>query len=331
MASAPAFWSRPPGLASGLLAPLAELWERAGRLREAFARPYRAPIPVLCVGNLVAGGAGKTPVALSLASRLLAEGVRVHALLRGHGGRAKGPLSVDPAKEGAREVGDEALLYARIMPTWVARDRAEGARAAAKAGAAAILLDDGLQNPGIEKTLSLLVVDAAYGFGNGRVIPAGPLRESLERGLARAGAPVLLGEGAAPAELSAFLPILRARLKPLSGERFAGRAVFAFAGIGRPQKFFATLEALGACLAATRAFPDHHFYRPREIEGLLQRARELGALAVTTAKDSVRLPPLLRTAVEVLEVEIVWEDPAALRGLLQPFLSAASDAGRSPA
>jgi tetraacyldisaccharide 4'-kinase len=206
------------------------------------------------------------------------------------------------------------------IPAEVARDRAEGARAAVAAGAQAILLDDGLQNPSVVKTLSLLVVDAAYGFGNGRVIPAGPLRESLRDGLARVEAAVLLGESAAPPPLSPSIPILRARLTPLGGERFRGRAVVAFAGIGRPQKFFATLEALGARFAGTRAFPDHHPYRRREIEDLIRRAAKADAALVTTAKDFVRMPPGLRGGIEVLEVEILWEDPAALARLLAPIL-----------
>lgn len=322
MPAAPAFWDRPPGLAAGLLAPLSALWEATGRLKHELAHPYHPSVPVLCVGNLVAGGAGKTPVALSIAAALLAGGTAVHALLRGYGGRLKGPVRVDPERHDADAVGDEALLYAKRMPAWVARDRAQGARAALAAGAEAILLDDGLQNPTVAKTRSLLVVDAAYGFGNGRVIPAGPLRESLERGLGRADAVVLIGEGVAPFKLPAPLPVLRARLVPLGGERFAGRPVLAFAGIGRPQKFFATLEGLGAKVVQKRAFPDHHRFRPREIEGLLRAAKEVGAALVTTAKDWVRLPPSVRGAIEVLEVEIVWEDAAALDRVLEPVLGA---------
>lgn len=330
MPLAPAFWDRPPRLAAGLLAPLAGVWEAAGSLRESLARPYCPPVPVLCIGNLVAGGAGKTPVGLSIAARLLSCGVAVHALLRGYGGSLKGPVRVDPARHDAAAIGDEALLYAARVPSWIARDRAEGARAALAAGAEAILLDDGLQNPAIAKTLSLLVVDADYGFGNGRVIPAGPLRESLKRGLRRVDAAVVIGEGSTPAELLRSLPVLRARLAPLGGERFAGKAVFAFAGIGRPQKFFAMLDALGANLVATRAFPDHHRFRPREIEALLAAARETRAQLVTTAKDAVRLPPSLEGVIEVLEVETEWEDPAALDRLVDPVLKArGGDGSRS--
>ena len=195
--TAPGFWARPPGLLSELLLPVGTSWEAVGRLRHAFARPYCPPVPVVCVGNLVAGGAGKTPVTLALAAHLVSCGIAVHIVTRGYGGRLGGPVRVDPARHDAAALGDEALLLAKRAPCWVARDRSRGVRAAVAAGAQIVLLDDGFQNPWIAKNLSLLVVDAAYGFGNGRVFPAGPLRESLARGLSRADAIVLLGAGCA--------------------------------------------------------------------------------------------------------------------------------------
>src|SRR3954447_17813859 len=182
---APEFWDAPPGLAAGLLAPLGTVWNGAGALRRAVARPYRAPVPVICVGNLVAGGSGKTPVVLSLLEWIAGNGIRVHTVTRGYGGRLAWPLRVDPTRHDAVSVGDEALLLAQRAPCWVARDRAAGCREAAAAGAAIIVLDDGFQNPGVAKDLSLIVIDAAYGFGNGHLIPAGPLRESVGAGLAR--------------------------------------------------------------------------------------------------------------------------------------------------
>src|SRR5580658_2968727 len=192
MRAAPVFWGEEAGLAADLLAPFGAAWDAAGRLRRALARPYRAPAPVICVGNLVAGGAGKTPVTLALTDWLVANGVAVHIVTRGYGGRNVGPLRVDVPRHDADEVGDEALLLASRAPCWVARDRPAGVAAAIEAGAEAVLLDDGFQNPAAAKTLSLLVVDAGYGFGNGRVMPAGPLRENLSRGLARADMVVLL-------------------------------------------------------------------------------------------------------------------------------------------
>jgi tetraacyldisaccharide 4'-kinase len=309
------------GLAAGLLAPLGTAWDAASRLRRAIAHPYRAAVPVICVGNLVAGGAGKTPVVLALAGTIAARGVAVHIVTRGYGGRLGGPVRVDPAAHNAAAVGDEALLLAKRAPCWVAHDRAAGVREAASAGAGAILLDDGFQNPGIEKDLSLVVVDAEYGFGNRRVIPAGPLREPVAAGLARADAIVLIGDGAAPAEVrEAGLPILCAELAAVRAAAFAGASVVAFAGIGHPEKFFATLRRAGAALVAAHPFPDHHPFAEAEITRLRQEAERAGAQLVTTAKDGVRLPARLRDGILVLEVEIRWQDEDAVAQLVAGVL-----------
>jgi len=230
-------------------------------------------------------------------------------------------VRVDPAMHDAAAVGDEALLLAERAPCWVARDRAAGVRAAVAAGAGAILLDDGFQNPGIDKDLSLVVVDAEYGFGNRRVIPAGPLREPVAAGLARADAIVLIGVGAAPEGVrGAGCPIFRAALTPLRAEPFAGTPVVAFAGIGHPEKFFATLRRVGATLIAARSFPDHHPFTDREIDRLRQEAARAGAQLVTTAKDWIRLSPPLRTGIAVLEVAISWDDEAAVAQLVAGVL-----------
>src|SRR6266481_1404131 len=202
MRAAPAFWAEPPGVLANLLLPIGAAWDSVGRLREVLSRPYCPPVPVVCIGNLVVGGAGKTPVALAMTSHFAARGLPVHVVTRGYGGRLGGPVRVDPARHDAAAVGDEALLLAAWAPCWVAHDRADGVRAAVATGAQMVVLDDGFQNPGIAKTLSILVVEAAYGFGNGRVIPAGPLRENLTRGLSRADAIVLLGADAQPGWLA---------------------------------------------------------------------------------------------------------------------------------
>jgi len=318
---APEFWHEPPGLAANLLRPLGAAWDVAARLRRAVARPYRAPVPVVGVGNLVAGGSGKTPIVLSLAGLLREAGITVHVVTRGYGGGLAGPVTVDPARHDASAVGDEALLIAARAPCWVARDRAAGIAAAAEAGAAIVLLDDGFQNPGVAKDLSLVVVDSEYGFGNGRVMPAGPLREPIATGLGRADAIVLIGDAPAPRELGAVsCPILRAVLEPVNGERFAGARLAAFAGIGRPEKFFATLRRLGANLIATRSFADHHRFRTDEITRLRESAERERAGLVTTAKDWIRLPPELRDAIDVLEVEIRWCDAAMLQRRLSDFV-----------
>ena len=315
---APEFWRRDGALAHAL-APLSWAWAAGARARHAGATPARAGAPVICVGNLTVGGTGKTPVALALLRQLRERGRQPHALTRGYGGRQKGPLRVEPG-HAAGEVGDEALLLARAAPTWVARDRAAGGRAAADAGADVIVMDDGFQNPSLAKDLSLLVVDAAYGFGNGRLIPAGPLREPIAHGLARADALVLvlppLAEPLAPLPLIR-LPVLRARLLPEpQAEGLAGRRVLAFAGIGRPDKFFATLVGLRAQVVKAHAFADHHAYAEHEVMALVEEAQRLDAVPITTAKDAVRLPPAARTMVQVLRVELEFEAPAALEALL---------------
>ncbi len=227
------------------------------------------------------------------------------------------------------------MLAARA-PCWVARDRSAGVRAAIAAGAGLVLFDDGLQNPTVAQTLSIVVVDAGYGFGNGRVIPAGPLRESLARGLARGDAIVLLGAEAEArctewVEIARGLPVLPAVLAPVDGARLAGWRLLAFAGIGRPEKFFATLRELDAVLVGTRAFPDHHPYRTAEIERLLRDAERAQARLVTTAKDIVRVPPARRAEIEVLEVEIRWANPTALCGIIKPVVLSALGDGRNPA
>jgi tetraacyldisaccharide 4'-kinase len=316
---APDFWHQSPGLIAGLLSPVGAALDAAGRLRRAVTRPYKAPVPVICVGNLVAGGSGKTPVVLSLARILAAEAVAVHIVMRGYGGRLAGPVRVEHAVHDAIAVGDEALLAAAVAPCWVARDRAAGVCAAAENGAAAILLDDGFQNPSVDKDLSIVVVDAAYGFGNGRLMPAGPLRERVADGLARADLVVAIGDDAGTVGIPAAA--LHASLEPTNGDRFSGAPVIAFAGIGRPGKFFASLRGTGAVLVGEHAFPDHHRFGERELAPLRQAATAACARLVTTAKDWVRLPPPERVGIEMLEVELRWRDEADLRRRLAPLYS----------
>ncbi len=321
---APEFWHRRESPLAALLAPLGGLYDRAGRLRASLARPLKLARPVVCVGNLTAGGAGKTPVALSLAAWFQAAGRTPHFLLRGYLGRLKGPLRVDPASHSFREVGDEALLLAATAPTWVSRDRAAGAARAAAAGADPVIMDDGLQNPWLAKDLSLLVVDGGYGFGNGRVIPAGPLRETLPHALARVQAAVVVGpdERRLAALLAGRLPLLEAELVPDAAARaLSGKRVLAFAGIGRPQKFFATLEELGCRVMRRYGFADHHAYSPDEIMRLVEEAASLGAEPVTTEKDLVRFPEEARAMVKTVSVRLAWREPAALDRLLRPLAS----------
>jgi tetraacyldisaccharide 4'-kinase len=305
---APEFWAR-DGLRARLLAPAGQLYGLAGRLRRRLVRPQRAGVPVICVGNLVAGGAGKTPAVIAIARRLADAGHRPHLLGRGHGGRERGPLRVDPLQHDAAAVGDEALLLAEVAPTWVARDRLGGARAAVAAGAELLIMDDGLQSPRLAQDLRVVVIDGTFGFGNRRLLPAGPLRERIEDGLARASAVIRIGadRDRIGALLAPGLPCLEADLRPDDGApALAGWKVLAFAGIGRPEKFFESVAGMGAEIIRRRSFADHHPYRRAEVEALLAEAKRLNARCVTTAKDRVRLPLDLRDRIVVVPVVLRW-------------------------
>jgi tetraacyldisaccharide 4'-kinase len=315
MIRAPAFW-RCDGVLPRLLSPLAAVTTAATAWR--LARPgWHAPVPVICCGNVTVGGAGKTTLALDLGARLIARGHAVHFLLRGYGGAVHhGPHRVAAADTAAR-VGDEALLLAAIAPTWVGADRAASARAAVAAGARLLVMDDGLQNPGLHKDLSLLVVDGASGFGNGRVLPAGPLREPVAAAAGRCQAAVLIGPDETGIAASLRLPVMTARLEP--GAEIAtwiGRRVLAFAGIARPEKFFTMLAGAGVIVAGTASFPDHYRFARRDLDRLLAEAARLDAAPLTTPKDAVRLPAAYRDQIGVVGVSLAWDDPAALDALV---------------
>ena len=314
----PGFWRR-DGVLPRLLSPLAAVTAAVTARR--VARPgWRAAVPVICCGNVTIGGAGKTTLALDLGARLAARGRTVHFLLRGYGGAVRGPHRVT-AGDTAEQVGDEALLLAAVAPTWTGADRAASARAAVAAGAQVLVMDDGLQNPGLHKDLSLLVVDGASGFGNGRVLPAGPLREPVAAGAARCQAAVLIGPDATGAAAVLTLPVLRADLRPgPEVAAFVGRRVFAFAGIARPEKFFSMLAEAGVVVAGTMSFPDHHPFSPADLRRVTAEAARIGAAPVTTPKDAVRLPDAYRERIGVVGVSLGWADPAALDALLATVL-----------
>jgi tetraacyldisaccharide 4'-kinase len=283
--------------------------------------------PTICVGNFVAGGAGKTPAALALARILIGEGRRVAFLSRGFGGAERvEPLLVDPNVHNAAIVGDEPLLLARLAPCWVGPDRARSARRAIEAGANALVLDDGLQNPGLAKDLAFAVVDGETGFGNGLCVPAGPLRAPLAAQLPLVRALIVLGaEDAAAARIAALAPgkpLIRASLEPdaLAAAPLIGREVVAFAGIARPEKFYATLRRVGAQIVMTRDFPDHHPYTPHEIEALIGEAGRRSALLATTEKDLVRLGARHARAVMTLPVTLRFQEPKVVRRMLRQAL-----------
>ena len=306
-------------VARALLTPLAVLYSLGVARRIRRTRPRAVRIPVICIGNLTVGGSGKTPVVAAVRARLVERGLRAASLSRGYGGRLRTPTRVDPAVHTAREVGDEPLMLAGTGETWIGANRWETACEMASAGVDVVVMDDGHQNPTLAKDLSLLVVDGEAPFGNGHVLPKGPLREPVAEGLSRSDAVILIGDAPEPEPLQAAgKPLLRARIAPR--EEAPGGALVAFAGIGRPEKVFDSLAAAGADLRECVAFPDHHPYSQRDLAYLRGLAHDHAARLVTTQKDLVRLAGSERADLLVWRVTACFEDPAALDALLDACL-----------
>ncbi|WP_298243232.1 tetraacyldisaccharide 4'-kinase [uncultured Bradyrhizobium sp.] len=324
----PAFWYRPRSLPSYALWPLGALYGAITE-RRMLRKGTDAGIPVICVGNYHVGGAGKTPTVLALTKLLRELGETPVVLSRGYGGRLKGPVMVDRERHGAADVGDEPLMMARDVPVVVARDRLDGVALAKSQGATVILMDDGFQNPRLQKDASLIVIDSERGLGNGEVFPAGPLRAPLRAQLARTDALVLIGDGRAANEVAAELakrnkPELRARLKAdaASLAQLLGKRVLAFAGIGDPERFFRTLRAGGIDVVHTRPFADHHMFSREEIAALAAEARGEQLTLVTTEKDLARLRGSegVPDGIVPFAVQLEFDDPAKLRQLISDHL-----------
>ena len=336
---APGFWWRGPGAASVMLWPAARVWGAASAWRMSRPPRLRAPVPVICVGNFVVGGAGKTPTAIALARIARGRGLKPGLLSSGYGGRSFGPLLVDLVAHNADLVGDEALLLATVAPTVVARNRAAGAERLLEEDVGLIIMDDGFQNPSLAKDLSLLVVDAAAGIGNGKLIPAGPLRAPLTLQLRRADALLVIGDGdkAEPlirAAARAGRSILRGRLRPAKVKEWRKEPILAYAGIGRPEKFFASLAETRAPVARTVGFPDHHRYSDAEAAELLAAAKSGGLRLVTTDKDMARLAGRsgpageLREASEAFQVVLEFENQVAIGEMIEQLTAGAAIARR---
>jgi len=328
---APDFWNHISGPEAKralrtVLRPIGWLYAKATARRIQTTQPYKSGVPVICVGNATLGGTGKTPIVSYLLTSLRRMGVNAHGLSRGYGGREKGPVTVDP-DHSAAQVGDEPLLLSRHGPVWIAAGKDDGARAAVVNGAKLIIMDDGHQNPTLEKTLSLLVVDAEVGFGNGCVFPAGPLRENLDDALDRTDAVILMK----PAPDYKISNRLREQLRGtvtipayLAPQKEAPKGLlYAFAGIGRPEKFFDSLRRAGANVVETEDYADHYKYKDEDLESLFLLASEMNAGLITTEKDYVRLPKGYRRGVQTWPVSVVFEDELTLRRLLHPIIEAA--------
>lgn len=310
----PSYW-KTRNLISTILWPLGGLYAFATGLRLYLRHPKKVKTPVICVGNLTAGGTGKTPIAISLAKMLQQQGFSPFFITRGYGGKLQDVL-VDPTRHTAAEVGDEPLLLASTAPTVVNADRYKAALKAEANGANIIIMDDGFQNPGLFKDLSFIVVDGGFGLGNRRPVPAGPLRENWHRGLKRTDAVIIIGQDQYNiAKIIRDKPLFTGTITPISPEPLPER-VLAFAGIGRPEKFYNSLKELGINLSKTIDFPDHHQYTSAELEALIRKAKELQAELYTTSKDFVKIPKDLQKHFKVLNIGIRWDKEEMLTGFI---------------
>ena len=317
----PDHWQK-NNLVSRLLIPLGWVYFQLSLWRHKIARRVDIGVPVICVGNIVAGGAGKTPTAMYL-GKLLSKHFKVAFLTRGYGGAFSGPIKVDQHKHTFQDVGDEALLLSKIAPTWVSKNRLDGGLAAKMDGAQILLMDDGFQNPTIGKTFSFLVFDGPYGLGNNQLIPSGPLRETLGRGMSRADAVVIIGEDLhdLQSKIPKNIPLFSVAISPVISRKLkAAKSVIGFAGIGRPRKFLETLKTLNVDIQDFVPFPDHHKFRNSEIEDLIKKASKTGAQLVTTTKDFVRLPPNTINSITAMDIELNWVNQNQIKALLEQVL-----------
>jgi tetraacyldisaccharide 4'-kinase len=315
----PAFWYRPFGFVATALSPLSILYKMGSWMHRSLANPKSIDIPVICIGNVTIGGAGKTPCVAAMAKLLHQKGFEVHILSRGYGGCLKGPVQINPNEHTAQEVGDEPLILAHVVPTWVAKNRYEGAKAARTAGAEIILMDDGLQNYELRKDFCILVIDSKLEFGNGAVLPAGPLRESKQRGIAKADVIFVTNP---QKKMNFYQPTYTILTHIVASDitKIANKKIFAFSGIAHPQKFYDSLKALKLDVVGTRDFSDHHIFTENELQSLENEARKKNSVLVTTEKDWVRLNSAWRNRVSMIRIENEIQESDRLYAQLRPLL-----------
>ena len=322
----PKYWQS-NSLISKLLQPVGWIYGALTQLRLKIYQTPKASVPVVCVGNITAGGTGKTPVAISLAKILETEMFHPFFVTRGYGGKLQNVV-VNLKKHSAQEVGDEPLLLAKQAPVVVNANRYEGAKLAIKEGADIIIMDDGFQNPSLHKDLSFLVFDGNYGIGNGKIIPAGPLRETLSDGIKRADALIILGSDKHHLAERTKLPVFFAHTEPMQ-TTISHQRIVAFAGIGHPQKFYHTLSMQGFEVVKTIDFPDHHFYGKDELENIIKIAQQLNAEIYTTGKDFVKIPLSMHKYINVLEIAVVWDEPEKLTTFINEKIKKIGSPGQS--
>lgn len=318
MIKAPQFWWEPLPFYGKIFSFLSWIygWIVESRLKS--VTPIRVSVPVICVGNLSLGGTGKTPVVLFLADYFLKKGRKVGVLTRGYGGKVKGPLRVNTNHHTEREVGDESLLLAGVVPTWVAHDRVAGAKEMVRKGINLILMDDGHQNPFLYKDLNLVVVDGFQGFGNKEIFPLGPLRESLKCGLERADVVVSVRSPSKTLkqDLASYKGVIAVAEIILDKNALPSQKIMAFCGIGNPDKFFTSLERAGGEIVERQAFPDHYRYSSSDLKFLKKKALSHQSILVTTEKDWVRLDKLNQKDILPIPLTLKWENWAKTEKLI---------------
>ena len=310
---APKFWNTEDSGLIKILDPISKLYSFISNVRLNSVVPVKASVPVVCVGNVVLGGAGKTPT-VELVCNILREKFQdPHILTAGYGGYLKNVVRVDPKLHSYLQVGDEALLSATVAPTWVGRNRVNSGKAAVACGADVLIMDDGFQNNSLEKDLKILVVDSRQAFGNGHLFPAGALRETPVTGVNKSDIVLIIGERNEELEdkikaIKPSIPIFRAKLEVTSPVVVENNRVVGFCGLGYPQKFKKTLLDCGYELIDFVSFSDHHPYTITEIQKLITGAKSVDATLITTRKDFVKIPAVFKNEISVIEIKLVPEN-----------------------